>query len=73
VIVNKLFTYPRYRLALFGIGVITSLALIDNAFDKLIACFAVASICLGRDHRWAAFGAMDMLAIVIIMLLIKQQ
>ena len=73
ILENTLFEYPRYRLALAGIGVITALSILDEPFAKLTACFAVASICLWRDHRWSAFLALDMLMMVIIFLILDKQ
>ena len=70
---DTLLQYPRYRLVLAGGWVIASMVLFESPIDRLIGAFAVANICLWRDHRWSAFLALDMLWIVIISLIIKQQ
>jgi hypothetical protein len=73
VVEDKLLTYPWYRLALAGIWVIGSIMLFDSPITRLTWAFAVASVCLWRDHRWSAFLALDMLWVVIITLIIKEQ
>jgi hypothetical protein len=70
---DKLLSYPWYRLTLAGIWTIICMIRLDTPITKLTGTFAVTSICLWRDHRWAAFLALDMLWIIIISLIIKQQ
>lgn len=73
IIYNTLFQYPWYKLAWAWVGIILSMMILDDPFNRLTAAFAVSSITLGRDHRWSAFAALDMLMIVICMLLLDQQ
>lgn len=73
VMEDKLLSYPRYRLALAGAGVIACMMWFEWPANRLIWSIAAASICLWRDHRWSAFLALDMLVMVIVSLLIKEQ
>lgn len=73
IVRDTLFETVRYRLALTGIGLVASLMIFDQPIEKLTGCFAVASICMDRDHRWSVLLALDLLVIVIVMLLLRQQ
>lgn len=70
---DKLLDYPWYKLVLTSLGIIGAMIYIDSPFAKLTASFWIASIILGRDHRWSGFLVIDVLCVIVVMLIVNEQ